>query len=413
MRPSDNATAPDIEAQTRRLLARYAEGMPSETSVEARVCGALTSQPQQQRRTLHFPSWGEMGGWARGAVSLALVIALLVTFAAVLRLRQGMAPSGASSKITQSCPVVQPDTMIKLCPNEHMRVTINVGQTYADPTRTVALIQINPKDLALPLGHAGALIQPNTILWTLWASLVDSHGHVYYSNDLSDNTRAPGGGLSTAAYAEFDPLPQTMLSAPQTLTLRIPEIVLAYPLSESNTLGNLTLRGQWTATIQVTPHAGRSIALSVAPQTHNGITVQPLRLDIGPQESQFDLLTGGERLTLRISGLPADTYLYSVANIAHSYTRSDGTGAGGGVPGSSLTFEGHEPAILAVIGASGNASSITAATVGPTGTLDLEVIFLSPRLPRLTGTQKLTLSAIRIGPAQVVKGPWIFEVPLG
>jgi hypothetical protein len=408
MNHTNNVSEPDIEAQLRRLLTRYAEGMPSETSVEARVRSALATRPQQRQRSLHLPSWGEMGGWARGAVSLALVVALLVTFAAVLRLR-----ANSTSINKTPCPIVQAQGMIKLCPNQHMRVSINIGQTYADPTRTVALIQINPKDLALPLGHEGALIQPNAIFCTLWASLVDSQGHVYYSNDLSNYTEAQGGGLSTAEYAEFDPLPPSMLSAPQTLTLRIPEIVLTYPLSESHTLGTLILRGQWTATVQVTPQVGRSIALSVAPQTRNGITVQPLRLDIGPQGSQFDLLTGGERLTLRISGLPADTYLYSVANMPHSYTRSDGGGGGGGVPTSSLTFEGREPASLAVVGAIGNASPSAVPTVGPTGTLDLEVIFLSPPLPKLTGTQKLTISAINVGPPQVVKGPWIFEVPLG
>ncbi len=406
MRPSDNATEPEIEAQTRRLLARYAEGIPSETSVEARVRDALTTQRAQRWRASRVPAWGTMGGWARGAVSLALVVALLVTFAAVLRLRANTANTNKTH-----CPIVQAQGMIKLCPNQHMRVSINIGQTYADPTRTVALIQINPKDLALPLGHAGALIQPNTILWTLWASLVDSQGHVYYSNDLSNNAAAPGGGLSTAEYAEFDPLPQSMLSAPQTLTLRIPEIVLAYPLSESNTLGNLTLLGQWTATIQVTPHAGRSIALNVAPQTHNGITVQPLRLDIGPQGSQFDLLTGGERLTLRISGLSSETYLSAIASIGYKYSRSGGTGGGSFGPDSPvLTFEGQEPANIAGMRAIGNAPF---PTVGPTGTTDLEVIFLSPPLPKLTGTQKLTLSAINVGPDQVVKGPWIFEVPLG
>lgn len=60
---------------------------------------------------------------------------------------------------------------------------------------------------------------------------------------------------------------------------------------------------------------GRSINFHVAPQTFSGVTVQPLRLDIGGKGNDFDYLGSGERLILRVSGLAPDTRRSTVANI--------------------------------------------------------------------------------------------------
>jgi hypothetical protein len=53
--------------------------------------------------------------------------------------------------------------------------------------------------------------------------------------------------------------------------------------------------------------------------------------------------------------------------------------------------------------------------VGPSGTVDLEVIFL--RLPHLTGVQTLAISQLAVAfdgsQFTYVNGHWSFEVPLG
>lgn len=66
--------------------------------------------------------------------------------------------------------------------------------------------------------------------------------------------------------------------------------------------GFLNLSGLGTTSFQVTPHPGRSVTLYVASQTYHGMTIQPLRLDIGPSGTPFDLAGSSKRLTMRISG---------------------------------------------------------------------------------------------------------------
>lgn len=420
MRQSDSANAPDIEAQTRQLLARYAEGMPSETSVEARVRSAVTvSPPQQRQRAPQWASWEMMGGWARGAVSLGLVIALVVAFVAVLRLHQGVAHVGASTDATASCPVVQPNSMIKLCPDNHIGASVVVAQTYADPTRTAVMIHINLTNAGLKLGQSATLIQPDGADFVYGATLEDSRGHLYAANEFTSSINyntTPSIGqayVGSAGFADFDPLPQAMLGVPQTLTMRFTHILLEYTVRGSAAF--LDLSGMWAVKVQITPHPGRSIALHVAPQTFNGITVQPLRLDVGPSGTPFDRVGNGERLTLRISGLPPDTRRSALTNMSFKFFRSDGSGASGdGKP--ELLFDGHEPASIVGMATPANAPLSLDPIAGPTGVMNLEVIFLGTPLPTPTGVQMLTLNrlCIRLVPTeQTVSGNWSFKIALG
>lgn len=428
MRPSDNATAPDIEAQTRRLLTRYAEGMPSETSVEVRVRSALATQPQQQRRTLHLPSWGAMSGWARGAVSLTLVIALLVTFAAVLRLRANHPSRNPTPLGANSCPIVQPNTlMIKLCPDDHISAKIVVGQTYADATRTAVMIHINLTNAGLKLGKPAALVEPDAASFNFGTTLQDSQGHSYYANNFTTSINYnppptfPGTSLGTAGIVEFDPLPQAMLELPQKLTIHFTSILLNYPVKNGEAFQGeafLALNGSWTVSFQVTPHPGRSITIDTLPQTFNGITIQPTRLDIGPSGTPFDLLASGARLTLRISGLAPDTLRSTLANMAYKFSRSDGSGASA-EPGNGplLLFEGREPASIVGVVAPENAPLSLDPIVGPTGVMNLEVIFLGIKPPTPNQPEVVTLTlnelCVALSPTEkTVPGDWSFKITL-
>ncbi|HEU5346700.1 MAG TPA: hypothetical protein VFU60_20295 [Ktedonobacterales bacterium] len=419
--------APDFEEQARRLLERYAEGMPSETSVEARVREQLTAHAPQRHSAprLAAPRWS-LDGWARGAISLALVIVLVAGFAAVLRARQNTAP-GKTGVSKTACPTVGSQGVITLCAGQQVQVTITLGQSYADATRTEVEtnLKLTGDDLRL---NGSRSLTPAFGALTDGMTLQDSQGRLYQMSDFNRNfgsyvqdmpsteygkTILPPPTPPPPGFAAFDPLPADMLGTPQRLTLRIPEIGLLYTL-ENGAQAILSVNGPWVLTFQVTPQAGHSITFNVAPQTYSGITVQPLRLDIGGAGSDFDYLGQGERLILRVSGLAPDTRRSTVANIDFKYFDKLGAGAaGGGSNANQLLFEGQLPASVA--GMALQQSLALDPEVGPSGTVDLEVIFL--RLPHLTGVQTLAISQLAVAfdgsQFTYVNGHWSFEVPLG
>lgn len=421
MKPTNSPDTTDFEEQTRHLLERYAEGMPSETSVEARVRTRLAAQEPQRHavRQRSAPRWS-LDGWARGAISLALVIVLVAGFAAVLHARQNRAPGkGVVGGKTASCATIEPNHTIKLCAAQHVDATITLEQAYADATRTEVEMRLTLTGADLRFSGDSAPIPPVNV--SAVGILQDSEGHQYARSDFSNDFNygqglAPGNsGPNTPipGYFAFDPLPQSMLSSPQTLTLRIYAIELGYPSRKLPS--TLILNGSWTYTFQVTPRAGRSIHFNVAPQTFSGITVQPLRLDIGPKDgNNFDALGGGARLTLRISGLPADTRASTLDNLSVRYFVKPGGGMGGsGDEANQLLFEGQLPA--SVVWMFPSSSLAQDPQVGPSGTIDLEAIFLG--LPKLSGTQPLMLTQLTTGQSDgtftFAHGPWNFALPLG
>lgn len=418
MKPTNSPDAPDFEEQARRLLARYAESMPIEASVEARVRSQLAAQEPQRhtaRRWRMRRQWG-VDDWVRGAVSLALVIVLIAGFAAVLRGYGGASTVNKLGGHTGTCATVTTDHAVALCPGGHVQAQVIVGQSYVDPTRTAIQLRLSLTGAELQFGSAAPLHADRAEFRGM--TLQDSQGNVYAANLLTEPinlAHKPNVVVDDYGAAEFDPLPQSELRAPQSLTLHIQQIALYYPFGGIEK--TLLLNGPWTVTAQVTPQAGRSIAFDIAPETFDGITVQPLRLDIGPSGSAFDSLNGGACVTVRISGLAPDMRRSAVANFSWSYIKYGVGGASSNGP-ASLLFGGKEPANIAGIagGYLRNASSSLDPVVGPTGSIDLEFIFLAPHLPKLTGTQTLTLNQIPVATnptRKFAKGNWSFQLPLG
>jgi hypothetical protein len=426
MKPTDSPDAPDFEQVARRLLTRYAEGMPSKTSVEAQVRAELTATqaPQRsatrQRTAPRLPRW--QGEWARGAISLALVLTLVIGFVAVLHARQNTSP-GVNGGKTLACATVEPDHTIKLCPEQHVEATITLGKAYADPTRTEVEMHVSLTGANLQLSGDSASSTPAGV-FPGEMTLQDSQGHMYSPDEFSQVFNygqetipgANGPNTPTPGFAAFDPLPQDMLGAPQTLTLRVASIGLQYDTPQYKwALSTLILNGPWTFTFQAPTQAGRSITFDVAPRTFSGITIQPLRMDFGPKNgNDFDYLGGGERLTLRISGLASDTRRSTVAAMPFKFFDRLGRGAAAeGADG--LHFEGQLPAAIAGMTVPLPTSLALDPEAGPSGTLDLEVIFLG--LPKLTGTQTLAINQLatsRSGDTLTyVNGNWNFALPLG
>gem|GEM_PF-7048543 len=111
---------------------------------------------------------------------------------------------------------------------------------------------------------------------------------------------------SLADVEVFTPLTNGELSGRQSLTLTIQRLyVQGVPFGAF-------IDGNWTIHFQVAPTSGRVIPLSVAPVARHGVSVQSIRLDVAPNNAAFDGFRGGERLLVRISGLPAQMPLSEV-----------------------------------------------------------------------------------------------------
>jgi hypothetical protein len=416
MNTSDTQTpdAPEFEGRVRALLTQYAKEMPASVDTETRVRERLAAPvgvTSPERRAVRWPGPRLPGGWARGAVSLGLVAALIAGFFAVVWLRnnQGNGTRNQCSEARQ----VSPDgssSLTHVCSLDNINVQVSVAHSYADATRTSLEIRVATPGALIPHGQPITDSQPSDLL--LDATLNDQQGDLYtMSRDSLGGpallTYTSGQEVATGI-AVFDPLPEGALTAPQTLTLRISHIT-----AHTMTGWSSPVKGEFTTTFQVTPHAGRTIKFNVAPQTHGGITLQPLQMDIAPDASVFDGYGGGgERLLLRISGLPADADAGKVADISTSVTTPVSSDTTNGQ--TTLKLEGQEPA--AVGGIPWDFFQSNSPVVGPSGTIILAVIFVSPPLRTLTGTQRLTVDQIMSsfnGQEGPVPGPWTFLLPLG
>ncbi len=410
---SDTSDTPEtraVERQVAALLTRYAEEMPPTADMEARLRERLaTAAPGVAPRARWLPSRigapRGAGGWARGLVSLGLVAALIVGFVGIAWLRNGASGTGHGSS-TGPCTEIAgagKNGLPNICPAGDVKPTFEALQSYADPTRTVLQLRVSTPGAVIPHDRPIIYSPPDSV--TLSGTLRDSQGQLYYVEGETTGSVLPGQTSMTVTF-EFNPLPQDELSAPQILTLHMNHMMLQY--QDYMTY----LSGSWSVPFQVTPQAGRSISLDIAPQAHNGVTIQPLRLDIGPSNGGFDNYGGGARLILRVSGLDPQTKQLVLRNMDTEAHFPDGSGwSGSGGP--KLLFEGRPPAIIT--GATWDPNAV----VGPTGTVDMEIIFFGPPLASLTGTQTLTLDQIDVSvdpktslPNKAVKGPWVFEIPL-
>lgn len=435
--------APDFEARARALLTQYAQQAPTSANTEARVRERLAvasgAAPTPTRYSLRWAP-RRVGGWALGAVSVALVAALLVGFFGVSHLRNdhngGIGnPTRSNSVILsgklQNCMQVNipanggsaPD-IPRPCPSQTISVDFEVTQSYADTIHTSLQERYSALDAAVslssspdqgPIAPTDINISPTTLL--------DAQGRHYFSEGASYDTTEQSGVMVTTATVAFTPLPEDALKTPQTLTLPIASAELSYqyadpsqPAQEIQVTGVLNVSK--VVTIHVTPHPGRAVMLQVAPQTHHGVTLQPLEFDIGASSS--DSFGAGERLIVRYSGLPATTPLAALTDLSSGYALPDGSNFNG-TADATLLFERQKPAIASVVAPDDDL--LQNPVVGPSGTAEVEFLFFGPPLPSTSGVQTLTLDRIVtgyqvgsnggiIGPSGFSEGPWTFNIPL-
>jgi hypothetical protein len=427
MTSSNNSSTPDtpgtpearaVERRVTTLLTKYAEDMPATTGTETRLREQLAApdgtRPARPTRArwLPMPRPGAprgVGGWARGLVSLGLVAALIAGFLGVVWLRNGafLGSGNHGSSSGQCVRVVGTDNRAKPCPLINIKASVAVTKSYADPIRTAVELRVSVPGARIPRDQTSSLARPDT-LQILGATLRDTHGRSYpVAVPLLPGHNGVAGAFGYAAgqdvaigYYEFEPLSEADFGAPQTLTLRISGLRL---IAEQRYIMELT--GPWVVTFQVTPQAGRSLNLQVAPQTRHGVTLQPLRLDIAPANANaFDGLGRGERLKLRISGLASTTKVGDITYYLALQSSID-----------ELRLDGRLPIEIQNVDKPG-----ADPLVGSSGTLDLEIIFLALPPAQVTGAQTLSLNQLVVSTepgtgvvTKTVKGPWVFQIPLG
>ncbi len=179
--------------------------------------------------------------------------------------------------------------------------------------------------------------------------------------------------------------------------------------------------GPWQIPFNLTPAAGTAGALSNTPLTHNGLTIQPLRLDVAPGGGGLDGVAGGARVVVRVSGLAPGMHLRDLSGF-NPGDGLNGYGSGGCGGGTLLLVLPNGQQIApSYVHSLGQTVPVTPAedqaalaqTVGPSGTADLEALFFAP-IP--AGTN-VTLYVDHV-PAQFagaatssqISGPWEFRL---
>jgi hypothetical protein len=341
---------------------------------------------------------------ARDAVVLAAVLALLAVACVAISTRPS---SDSPCQSAPACPcwsITGDGFDLYPCSTSGVSVKVEALRTYADPARTFVEARLTVSGARIPLGQSAGSASPDHASVRL--TLQDARGHTY----SSIRAFGPAGqfALDSAhdragvARVEFEPLPENALRAPQSLTLRITSLVL-----NAGQRYNMQVEGTWSAMFKTPARPARSITFHVAPQTRGGVTLQPLRLDIGSGAGALDGFGAGDRLIVRVSGLPPETALHSLGDIT---TRADAASIQNNQGVTDILLEGR---LLSIIVGAG---PLADGEVGPTGAVDLEIIYLAPRLPSLTGTQTLSVNAIRLASdpdARVVTGPWTFSLRIG
>ena len=184
--------------------------------------------------------------------------------------------------------------------------------------------------------------------------------------------------------------------------------------------------GPWQISFTLTPVAGTSQALRSAPLTHNGLTIQPLRLDVAPAGGGLDGARGGVRVVVRFSGLAPGMPLENPGYFDISYDLSGVGGAnscGGGVlalvqpngqqlvPGSVSVLGQTVPKTLAE-----QQVSPYAQTVGPSGTAEAEAgpLLHADAIRRRCHTRHGPTCGAYSSPGadkpEQISGPWTFQL---
>lgn len=411
----------EFEERLRALLADTAEAIPADADLSARVLQASTQAAHHSRAGGAASAWLQWHGLMTVSAAVVVVALLAGVLAFVhpgglLRPVGGVNSTPTSTTTATAAPT--PTSALVTCPDlpsppinhatlvDHSvavgraaslhGITITIDRAYADASQTVISFHlqttVNPPMPVLPV-------------------LRDAQGRRYEAVGNS-------WGVDVGGRVLFTPLPPDELGAPQRLTF------FTQQMQQSNPTGpGAVVDGPWQISFTLTPVAGTSRALRNAPLTQNGLTIQPVRLDVAPAGGGLDGARGGVRVVVRFSGLAPGMPLENLRNFDFSYDLSSVGGAnscGGAVlalaqpngqqlaPGSVSVLGQTVPSTLAE-----QQASPYAQTVGPSGTAEVEAMFYTPMPPGANVTLYIDHVLAQVAGADKaaqISGPWTFQL---
>lgn len=387
----------DIEEHVERLFRQATEGVSPDLDLAPHIIRQASLHPEHRAVNLRT---GSVPGWIYPAVAAVLVVALIVsgfTWARPL-IFQWLGNSNLEQVTLEHATTVNRSVTVA-------GITLHVEQAYADAALTAVTFRITSAQSSKLSFHPAAEM------------MLVGADQVRYGPITS-------AGLNDEYLAEFEPMALDKLGTAQTLTLILPS------MQSGGTSAELppAIKGPWQMTFQITPQAGRSITFDQTPVTHDGVAIQPLRLDLAPT---------GARLFLRVSGLAPNTLRFPLKHfVTHQELggirrNPDGSGFGVGSQSTSdggpLQLDGPNgqhliPAWIALpsdLPPSGQGVPLGRQVVGPSGAVMLSVLFFTP-ITAQSGVAHVTLDQVDVvtidaqgnESERLRYGPWTFALPL-
>ena len=387
----------DLEEHVERLFHNAAEGVPPDLDLAPHIIRHASLHPQPHAVSVRKSS---MPGWIYPVVAAVLVVALIVsgfTWARPL-IFQWLGNSNLEQVTLDHATTINRSVTVD-------GITLYVEQAYADAALTVVTFRITSAQSSKLSFHPAAEM-------------------VLVGADQTRYGSITSAGLNDEYLAEFEPMALDKLGTAQTLTLILPS------MRSGGTSAELppAIEGPWQMTFQITPQAGRSITFDQTPATHDGVTIQPLRLDLAPT---------GARLLIRLSGLAPNTLRFPLKHFVTHQELGGVRPAGGGFSigvssqstsdGGPLQLDGPNgqhliPAWIALpsdLPPSEQGVPLGRQVVGPSGTVVLSVLFFTPITAR-NGVAHVTLDQVDVTTIDAQGneserfryGPWTFALPL-
>lgn len=387
----------NLEERVELLFRRAAEAVPPDLDLAPAVVRQASFHPKRPAMNVMKTA---LPGWTYPAAAAVLVVALIVsgfTWARPL-IFQWMGNGSLEHATLEHATTVNRSVTVA-------GVTLHVEQAYADAALTAVTFRITSAQASKLSFHVDG------------EALLVGADHTRYGAITSV-------GFNDEYIAEFEPMALDRLGSSQTLTLSLPSM----QSGRSPTGPGASIAGPWQITFQITPQLGRSITFDQAPVEHDGVAVQPLRLDLAP---------AGARLLIRISGLAPNTLRFPLKHfVTHQEMggirrNADGTSIGfssqGTSDGGPLQLGGPDgqrliPAWIALPDDSPpdkQGVPLGWQVVGPSGAMVLSVLFFTP-LSAQHGVAHVTLDQVDVvtrdaqgsESERIGNGPWTFQLPL-
>ncbi len=397
----------DLEDKLPELMNRAARGVAPSADPMISLRHRLAAE-DHRNTARSFP---------RMLAPVSLVVVIVVLAGSMALLRNARVLGAVSSSHAKPTPTATATPAPGVTVNG---ITIKILKAYADTTRTLV-------EYSLSGGPASYFDGP---------MLRDASGQVYseWGEQALNGWTSLDPNAAFLTNTAFTPLPASDLGHAQTLSFVINEVI---PFGDNGVgqgpLSGPAIKGPWIVPFTVTPVPARSTSLTIAPITHDGITITPTEVDVTSNTAiAFDGNHSFARVILHMSGFPAQaslTNMIDTATFAYCFTPQRTFCHGLNLPGRILLSTGgggiaQIPACIYPVNPSlelDKDGQPLLKMFGPSRSADFEVTFLVPQTQASTATlviDNLQYFFLATPPpypykGTVVSGTWSFTIPLG